>query len=204
MSGAPSRPRWTPIPTKRSRLWSATSSKASERKAAGLLFPGFRSAANPQSPAARVPAKRRPFPVKPTVERLASLAYERGLPPAALRTLVVDVLAAPGILLDQASLGSLVRSLYPSGAVADDVVLAVVGCLGQGALKPPLPVQALLLRWLVLVYHVLSAPALAVLARSYAVLFNLLDTAGIRPPLCHVLVLVTRRKHVRPFRIQAL
>lgn len=153
--------------------------------------------------AARVPAKRRPFSVKPTVERLTTLAYEHGLQPDVLRTLVVDVLAAPGVLLDQASLGSLTRNLYPSAAVTDDVVLATVGCLGQGQLKPPLPVQALLLRWLVLVYHVLAPPALAVLSRSYAVLFNLLDTAGIRPQLCHVLVLITRRKHVRPFRIQA-
>ncbi|ERT02869.1 hypothetical protein HMPREF1624_01172 [Sporothrix schenckii ATCC 58251] len=153
--------------------------------------------------AARVPAKRRPFSVKPTVERLTALAYEHGLRPDVLRLLVVDVLAAPGVLLDQASLGSLIRNLYPSAAVADDVVLAIVGCLGQGQLKPPLPVQALLLRWLVLVYHVLAPPALAVLSRAYAVLFNLLDTAGIRPQLCHVLVLITRRKHVRPFRIQA-
>ncbi|CAK7226241.1 hypothetical protein SCUCBS95973_006134 [Sporothrix curviconia] len=142
---------------------------------------------------------------EPTVERLTALAYEHGLRPDALRTIVVDVLTAPGILLDQASLGSLVRNLYPAAAaVGDDVVLAVVGCLGQGQQKPSLPVQALLLRWLVLVYHVLSTSALAVLSRSYAVLFNLLDTAGIRPQLCHVLVLITRRKHVRPFRIQAI
>ncbi|CAK7236286.1 hypothetical protein SBRCBS47491_009586 [Sporothrix bragantina] len=154
--------------------------------------------------AARVPAKRRPFPVKPTVERLTALAYEHGLRPDVLRTIVVDVLTAPGILLDQASLGNIIRNLYPAAAaVSDNVVLSVIGCLGQGEQKPPLPIQALLLRWLVLVYHVLSKSALAVLSRSYVVLFNLLDTAGIRPQLCHVLVLITRRKHVRPFRIQA-
>ncbi|CAK7263079.1 hypothetical protein SEPCBS119000_000300 [Sporothrix epigloea] len=154
--------------------------------------------------ASRVPAKRRQFPVKPTVERLAALAYEHGLPPQVLRTLVVDVLTAPDILLDQASLGSLIRNLYPATAVDDEIALAVVGCLGHGQRKPPLPVQALLLRWLVLVYQVLSTAALAVLSRSYTVLFNLIDTDGIRPQLCHVLVLITRRKHVRPFRIQAV
>ncbi|EPE09405.1 mis6 domain-containing protein [Ophiostoma piceae UAMH 11346] len=156
--------------------------------------------------AARVPAKRRQFAVKPTVERLTALTYEHGLRPDAFRTLVVDVLAAPGIYLDQASLGSLIRNLYPvgsssgsspssSGTVPEDVVLAIVGCLGQGQLKPTLAIQSLLLRWIVLVYHVLSPQALAVLSRSYAVLFNLLDTAGIRPQLCHVLVLITRRRH---------
>lgn len=148
-----------------------------------------------------MPAKRRPFAVKPTVERLVALAYEHGLSPDTLRD-VVDVVTMPGHL-DQASLGALVRNLYPAApAVPDDVVLAVVGCLGQGQLKPSLAVQALLLRWLVLVYHVLGSPA--VLSRAYGVLFNLLDTVGIRPQLCHVLALITRRRHVRPFRIQAM
>ncbi|CAK7271179.1 hypothetical protein SEPCBS57363_004485 [Sporothrix epigloea] len=154
--------------------------------------------------ASRVPAKRRQFSIKPTVDRLTALAYEHGLQPNVLRTLVVDVLTAPNILLDQANLGCLIRNLYPAAAsVDDDITLAIVGCLGHGQRKPSLPVQALLLRWLVLVYHVLSTSALAVLSRSYAVLFNLIDTDGIRPQLCHVLALITRRKHVRPFRIQA-
>lgn len=70
------------------------------------------------------------------------------------------------------------RSLYPAGPVSDDVVLTVVGSLGHGQLKPSLPIQSLLLRWLVMVYHILDSRA--VLSRSYAVLFNLLDTAAIR------------------------
>lgn len=156
------------------------------------------------STASRVPAKRRQFSIKPTVDRLTALAYEHGLQPNVLRTLVADVLTAPNILLDQANLGCLIRNLYPAAAsVDDDITLAIVGCLGHGQHRPSLPVQALLLRWLVLVYHVLSTSALAVLSRSYAVLFNLIDTDGIRPQLCHVLALITRRKHVRPFRIQA-
>lgn len=59
-----------------------------------------------------------------------------------------------------------------------DAVLAVVGCLGVGELKPTLNVQAALLRWLVMVYHVVDSPG--VLARAYPVLFNLLDVAAIR------------------------
>ncbi|OAQ98313.1 hypothetical protein LLEC1_03239, partial [Akanthomyces lecanii] len=43
-----------------------------------------------------------------------------------------------------------------------------------------------------------------VLSQAYPVLFNLLDTAAIRPQLTHLLALITRRKHVRPFRIQNL
>lgn len=59
-----------------------------------------------------------------------------------------------------------------------DAVLRVVGCLGVGALKPSLNVQAALLRWLVMVYHVVEGRG--VLARAYPVLFNLLDVAAIR------------------------
>ncbi|KND93965.1 Centromere protein I [Tolypocladium ophioglossoides CBS 100239] len=150
--------------------------------------------------ASRVPPKSRPSSVKPAVANLASLAYERGLPPSALAQLV-DVVAAPS-LLDQASIGALIRNLYPAGAVPRDAVLRVVAALGHGALKPSLGVQAALLRWLVLVFHVLGGRA--ELGRAYPVLFNLLDTAAIRPRLAHLLALITRRKHVRPFRIQAL
>lgn len=104
--------------------------------------------------------------------------------------------------LDQASLAAIIRNLYPATRVPSDAVLEVIGCLGHGQLKPSLTVQSHLLRWLVMVYHVLEEPE--ALSRAYAVLFNLLDTAAIRPQLCHVLALITRRKHVRPYRIQAV
>lgn len=57
-------------------------------------------------------------------------------------------------------------------------MLQVVGCLGIGELKPSLPIQAALLRWLVMIYHVIDAPS--ILSRAYPVLFNLLDVAAIR------------------------
>lgn len=44
----------------------------------------------------------------------------------------------------------------------------------------------------------------SILSQTYGVLFNLLDTAAIRPQLCHILALITRRKHVKPFRIQTI
>lgn len=150
--------------------------------------------------ASRVPAKRRQTSIKPTVERTTAVLYDRGALPDELARLV-DLLTVRNHL-DQASLAALVRNLYPSARVGDEVVLRLVGALGHGQLKPSLPLQALFLRWLVMVYHVLENPA--VLSQAYAVLFNLLDTAAIRPQLCHLLALVTRRKHVRPFRIQAV
>ncbi|ROT43228.1 Mis6-domain-containing protein [Sodiomyces alkalinus F11] len=150
--------------------------------------------------ASRVPAKQRATSIKPTVQKLASKAYEHGLLPDPLNELI-DLLTTPSHL-DQASLNALVNNLYPAARLSPDAVLKVVGCLGNGELKPPFPIQAGLLRWLVMVYHTIDGPA--ILSQAYPVLFNLLETAAIRPQLCHVLALITRRKHVRPFRIQAI
>ncbi|KAK4250639.1 Mis6-domain-containing protein [Corynascus novoguineensis] len=150
--------------------------------------------------ASKVPAKSRQTSIKQTVENTASLLYDRGALPDELARLV-DLLTIRNHL-DQASLGAIIRNLYPSGKVSDEVVLRFIGALGHGKLKPSLPLQALFLRWLVMVYHLLENPA--VLSQVYSVLFNLLDTAAIRPQLCHLLALVTRRKHMRPFRIQGM
>jgi centromere protein I len=123
-----------------------------------------------------VPAKRRRTGIKSTVENTTSLLYDRGALPDELARLV-DLLTVRAHL-DQASLAAIVRNLYPSGKVGAEVVLRFVGALGHGQLKPSLPLQALFLRWLVMVYHLLDNPA--VLSQAYAVLFNLLDTAAIR------------------------
>ncbi|KAK5654856.1 hypothetical protein OQA88_6892 [Cercophora sp. LCS_1] len=150
--------------------------------------------------ASKVPAKRRGTSIKPTIEKAIATLYERGASPDELGR-IVDLLTLRNHL-DQASLSALVRNLYPVGKVNDDALLRVVGALGHGHLKPSLVLQGLLLRWLVMVYHLLENAS--TLSRTYGVLFNLLDTAAIRPQLCHLLALITRRKHVRPFRIQAI
>ena len=121
-------------------------------------------------------AKRRSAPIKATVERLAESLYENGaLPDELVR--IIDLVTHPRHL-DQASTASIVRNLYPASEVPGSAVLGVVGCLGHGELKPSLTIQSHLLRWLVMVYHVLKEPE--TLSRAYAVLFNLLDTAAIR------------------------
>lgn len=150
--------------------------------------------------ASKVPAKRRAVHIKPTVERLTSALYEDGALPDELIRLI-NLITHPGCL-DQASLAAIVRNLYPANKVPGEAILHVIGCLGHGELKPSLTIQSHLLRWLVMVYHVLEQPE--TLSRAYAVLFNLLDTAAVRPQICHLLALMTRRKHVRPYRLQAM
>ncbi|KAI1391110.1 Mis6-domain-containing protein [Hypoxylon trugodes] len=150
--------------------------------------------------ASKLTAKQRGRDVKSDVEKLTSLSYERGLLPDDLDQLI-DLVTTPSFL-DQASLGNIVRNLYPASAVNVDLVVKVIGCLGHGKLKPSLAIQGALLRWLILIYHVIDNQS--ILSRSYSVLFNLLDTAAIRKQLCHLLALITRRRHVRPHRIQSL
>lgn len=152
--------------------------------------------------ASKLPAKRRPADVKPKAVDLGSLAYERGVLPDDLDVLI-DLITAKSHL-DQASLNNIIRNLYPVGRVSEDVVFRIVGCLGLGELKPPLTIQSQLLQWIILVYNVLDTKAQAALSRSYGVLFNLLDVSATRPQLFHILALITRRKHVQHYRIQAL
>lgn len=126
--------------------------------------------------ASKVPAKRRKVVIKSTVESTTSVLYDRGALPDELARLVHLLTARTH--LDQASLAAIARNLYPSGKVGDEVALCFVGALGHGQLKPSLPLQALFLRWLVMVYPLLESPA--ILSQAYGVLFNLLDTAAIR------------------------
>ncbi|KAL5604201.1 hypothetical protein BROUX41_002182 [Berkeleyomyces rouxiae] len=151
--------------------------------------------------ASKLLARQRGTSIRPTIDTLAGMAYEHGLEPDQLESLV-DLATQKGHL-DQASLATLAKNLYPVAARVDSrVVIRILAALGHGELRPSFVIQALLLKWLVMVYHVIKDPD--VLSRAYAVLFNLLDTGAIRPYLCHLLAVITRRKHVRPFRIQYL
>ncbi|KAI9646770.1 hypothetical protein NHQ30_004769 [Ciborinia camelliae] len=150
--------------------------------------------------ASRITAKQRSVKISSHIYRLCSRAYGEGLSNASLEKLI-DIITLPNEL-DQGSIGSLIRNLYPASKVPDAIVIKVVGSLGHGQAKPAYAAQAALLKWIVLVYDVLENQK--ILSQLYAVLFNLLDTIALRSQLCHVLSLITRRKHVRPFRIQAL
>lgn len=123
-----------------------------------------------------MPAKSRRLNIKPSVASLTSATYDRGLLPSALDALI-NLVTKPSHL-DQASLAAIVRNLYPASLVSRDVVLKVVASLGHGKIKPSLPLQAALLKWLIMVFHVLESPQ--ILSQAYPVLFNLLDTAALR------------------------
>jgi centromere protein I len=126
--------------------------------------------------AARIPAKQRAVKITRVVDIVASKAYEHGLVRDLLEE-VVDIITLPNEL-DQASVATLIRNLYPTGRVSDDVVLKVVGSLGHGRGKAAFPTQAALLKWLIMVYDILENQK--ILSQLYSQLFNLLDTIAIR------------------------
>lgn len=103
---------------------------------------------------------------------------------------------------DQSSQNALIKCLYPAQAVSSDVVYNLVSSLGHGTLKATVPTQKALIKWLIMVHD--SLEETASLTKCYSVLFNLLDMMSLRDDLCHLLSLITRRKHIRPFRIKLL
>ncbi|KAI2923414.1 hypothetical protein CBS147320_7121 [Aspergillus niger] len=147
-----------------------------------------------------VPPKQRYTDAGQLAKTIATHAYESGIPQAALECLLK--LLTTHNALDQGTVTTLVKNLYPLERVSSKLITRVVCCLGPAKTKPSPATQALLVRWLILVYDYLDDKAH--LAKLYAVLFNYLDMISLRKPLCHLLSFITRRKHVKPFRIQAL
>ena len=127
-------------------------------------------------PAARISAKQRAIKISKVVEKIAARAYEEGLAGPILEKLL-DVVTFRSHL-DQASINTLVKNLYPASKVSDTIVIKVIGTLGHGQAKPGYNVQAALLKWLIMVYDVLENPK--VLSQLYSLLFNLLDTIALR------------------------
>ncbi|KAF9891303.1 hypothetical protein FE257_004158 [Aspergillus nanangensis] len=147
-----------------------------------------------------VPSKQRDTDASQLAKDIASRAYESGIPPAALER-VIKILTTSNHL-DQGTITTLIKNLYPLERVASNLVTQVVCCLGPSKNKPAPATQVQLLKWLILVYDFLEDKSH--LSKLFAVLFNYLDMISLRKPLCQILSFITRRKHVKPFRIQAL
>ncbi|KAL2355923.1 Mis6-domain-containing protein [Cryomyces antarcticus] len=150
--------------------------------------------------AASTPARDRKRKVSTTVDAIIVSAFNHGLDSTPLSA-VVGIVTKKNEL-DQTINTNLVRNLYPLQKVSSDVVLVVVGSLGNGRGKPASSTQVALVRWLVLVQEELQDPTC--LSALYGVFFSMLDMISLRASLCHLLALITKRKHVKPFRIQQL
>lgn len=162
--------------------------------------PAVQEAINRVQTAADTQTKTKYSILKSFLDTISTYAENHGLSNSALQTLV-DVVKRP-VPLDQKSQNVIIKSLYPASNVPSDLICTVIGCLGHGSHKASVSSQQLLLRWVVMVADYLEQPS--DLSNCYSVLFNLLDMMSIRAEICHLLAHITRRKHVRPFRIHLL
>ena len=126
--------------------------------------------------ASRTTAKQRTVKVSSIVDVICRYASEDGLDQDALRDIVQ--LASVKTLLDQTTITTLIKNLYPSQKVPGDVVITIVGALGQGKGKPSPGTQDSLVKWLIAIHEVVEDSS--VLSRLYGVLFGMLDMISIR------------------------
>lgn len=147
-----------------------------------------------------MPPKQRYTDASRLAKTIASDAYQTGIPPDTLESLI-NILTQPNAL-DQNTITTLAKNLYPLERIPSKLITKVVCCLGPNKSKPSTATQALLLRWLILVYDFLEDRNH--LSKFYAVFFNFLDMLSLRKSLCYLLSLITRRKHVKSFRVQTL
>ncbi|KAH7117647.1 Mis6-domain-containing protein [Dendryphion nanum] len=150
--------------------------------------------------ASKLRANQRSVKVSGIVNSICSHAFNQGLGTDPLRALVRII--SKKTELDQTSVTTLAKNLYPAQRVPSDVVVTAVGALGQGKGKPSPASQNSLVRWLLVVHEIIEDPK--TLPRLYGVLFSMLDMLSIRTSLCYLLCLITRRRNVKPFRIQQL
>lgn len=87
-------------------------------------------------------------------------------------------IAARKTELDQTSVTTLIKNLYPAQRVSGDVVVTIVAALGQGKGKPSPGTQDSLVKWLALVHEIIKNSS--ILSRLYGVLFGMLDMISIR------------------------
>lgn len=104
--------------------------------------------------------------------------------------------------LDQTTQKALIKILYPAGPIPSHLICIVVSGLGYGSRKASVSSQQLLLKWMVMVHNNLEDPS--ILSSLYSVFFNFLDMNSLRADVCPLLAQITKRKHVKPFRVQML
>jgi centromere protein I len=112
-----------------------------------------------------------------TVNEICEHIYQFGLQNEELAR-IIDLITTK-TELDQSSITTTIKNLYPAERVPTEIVIAVVGALGQGGKKKPsASTQAALVKWLGAIHDVLEDPR--ILMKFYAILFNLLDMITIR------------------------
>lgn len=122
---------------------------------------------------------------------------QHGIPPDGIDVLVYIALGSK--LADSVN-ARLLRSLLPASEISQSSVIKSVSLFCAG--KCSSNIQILFIRWLITVFDLI--PCKDVLSSLYNFFFFFLQDEKLCPYLCHLLYLVTRKDHVRPFRVRKL
>ncbi|CAM0139970.1 hypothetical protein VKS41_007623 [Umbelopsis sp. WA50703] len=114
--------------------------------------------------------------------------------------LILDILLKEQHKLTDVASRKLIKLMLPRGTVSAHHVMKIVASLSGRKVREK--VQAMLLKWVVTVYDLIDSKDK--IANMYGILFHFLDSELLRPGICHLLYYLTRRVHVKSYRIRQL
>ncbi|KAI8577817.1 hypothetical protein K450DRAFT_250142 [Umbelopsis ramanniana AG] len=114
--------------------------------------------------------------------------------------LILDILLKDQHKLTDTAARKLIKLMLPRGKVSANHALKIIASLSGRRLSER--IQATLLKWIVTIYDLIDSKDKV--AKSYGILFHFLDSELLRPGICHLLYYMTRRVHVKSYRIRQL
>ncbi|KAI9320722.1 Mis6-domain-containing protein [Dichotomocladium elegans] len=95
---------------------------------------------------------------------------------------------------------SVISCLLPRERVPSKCIVQIFGKLSDREFSPKL--MASLLNWVLVIYDYVDS--VEDISKFYPVLFHYLTMETLRPQICHLLYYMTKRAHVRPYRVAKL
>ncbi|SAL95068.1 hypothetical protein [Absidia glauca] len=102
--------------------------------------------------------------------------------------------------LSPRSTTKLLSFLLPRTAVSQKEVIRIIGHLSQR--DYPADILQSLLQWVACVYNLIDGEEH--ITKLYGLLFHYLTLERLRPQICHLLFLMTKKVHVKPYRVRFL
>ncbi|XP_021390192.2 centromere protein I [Lonchura striata] len=140
--------------------------------------------------------KKKSVPQK-HLDAVESTALKHGLPPEGFEILLHVVLS--GKFADTVNI-RLLKSLIPASVIPEDSVVKAVSWLCVS--KCSGNVELLFLKWMITMFDFIDHKEQ--LHALYGIFFSFLQDERMCPYICHLLYLLTRKEHVKPFRIRRL
>ncbi|XP_053811939.1 centromere protein I [Vidua chalybeata] len=144
-----------------------------------------------------VALKKKKSVLQKHLDAVESTALKQGLPPEGFEILLNIVLS--GKFADTVNT-CLLKSLIPASVIPENSVVTAVSWLCVSKCSGNM--QLLFLKWLITVFDFIDHKEQ--LHALYGFFFSFLQDEKLCPYICHLLYLLTRKEHVKPFRIRML